>query len=244
MKNLCVLFLIFIGISVVFTSCVGMPIPIQGNGDIITTDQKIVSSFDKIGVSNNAIVKVHKDSETRVTLTVDSNLLEYVELKVWNTTLNIGAKWGGSYSFTKFIVDIYCPNIVGVSISDLGYGSGKVELVDKIITPSFNASVSGSGKIEGAVESNTYSARVSGSGNIVISGTSKDSNINVSGSGDFNGKEFKTNNCTVKISGSGDVSIWVIENLKAHVSGSGKVTYLGRPKIDFSGTGSSKIRGE
>jgi hypothetical protein len=245
MKNLFILFLILLGISTVisclktstvFIFCLDRPI--RGNGNIITSN-RIISSFDDIDISGSAVVRIHKDIETRVTLTVDSNLLEYIELEVKNTTLNIGTK-KGRYSFTKFIVDIYCPDITGISISD----SAKVELSDKIITPSFKTEISGSGRIEGIVESDNYSANISGSGNITIKGTNKDSDIKISGSGNFHGKELKTNNSTIKISGSGSVSIYVTDNLKADISGSGKITYIGTPKINYRGTGSGVLRSE
>jgi hypothetical protein len=239
MKNL--LSLIFIGIVSIFSSCTN--ITAEGNGDIITMEQS-VSFFDEIKVSSSATVQVHKDSETHVTLAIDSNLLEYVQVEVRNKALHIGIKKGVSSSFTKFIVDVYCPNIRGVEID----GSGNIILIDKMITPSFNINISGTGNgsrnIEGAIECETFSASIRGAGNIMISGRSRDADINISGSGNFNGKELKTNNCTASTIGTGNVSIWVTEHLKVSSFGSGNVTYLGTPKIDIKGIRSGKVKGE
>jgi hypothetical protein len=144
----------------VFSSCSN--ITAEGNGDLITTEQS-VSFFDEIKASSSDTVQVHKELVTRV---IDSNIIEYVQVEVQNKSLHIGIKKGVSSSFTKFIVDVYCPNIRGVE---------------------------------------TFSARISGDGN---------------------------------------VSIWVIEHLKVSSFSSGNVTYLGTPKIDFKRSGSVKVKGE
>lgn len=266
MKNLFISFIGLIGIFVTFTSCVGTSI--KGNGEVIKIDQEVISPFNKIDVACAALVRIYNAPETRITLTIDSNLLEYVKLKMSNETLYIRTTNGinnsttyieflgrrvieRSENFAVFIVDIYCPSIVEVLAS-----MGNIEFIDKNITPSFDTKISGSSRIKGLFETNKYSAHISGAGDLIgsidcntftagitgagcitISGTSKISAISISGVGKFEGKEFKTNNCSVDIRGSGGASIWVIGNLKAYISSSGILKYMGRPKTNFRGSG-------
>ena len=244
-----------IGFFAICLSCVTFPV--SGNGQPITTEMT-VSSFDRIGVSANAEVRFHAGQAYRVVLTVDSNLYDHVEIFTRNRELNIRTK-NGFYSFTRFLVDVYCPVLTGVSMS----GSGSFTGVDKIVTSSFETSISGSGKTEGTVECGDFSAKISGSGKanysvicdglsaeisgsgeITVAGTGKDSNVKISGSGGFMGIEFKTNNVSAQISGSGNLNIWALDFLKANISGSGSVRYRGNPRIDFSGSGSGRIRAE
>ena len=232
--NSFVILALTIGISVSCVSCVFNAI--TGNGNLVTTE-KSFSAFEKINVSSSANVRYYSSPEYRVVVTVDENLDEYVEIVTKNNVLNVGTK-SGSYSFTKFLVEIYGPTLTGVSLS----GSGSFENVDKITTSTFETSVSGSGKIEGNIECKNISARISGSGRIIVSGSSKDADIGISGSGKFNGSEFIVNNATIRISGSGDVDAHVTDNLKANVSGSGNVNYRGEPKTDTNVSGSGRIR--
>ncbi|MDR0797013.1 MAG: DUF2807 domain-containing protein [Tannerella sp.] len=225
-------------IVVIFASCVSCTffLPIKGNGNLVTSE-KTVPAFEKISVSSSAEVRFHASQEYRAVVTVDENLDEYVEIVSKNNALNIGTK-SGSYSFTKFSVDIYCPILSGVSVS----GSGSFKNMDEITVSTFETSVSGSGKIEGTVKCEKFSARISGSGKINVGGNSKDADIGISGSGRYNGNDFIVNNATVRISGSGNADVHVTENLKANISGSGGINYRGEPKTDTKVSGSGRIR--
>jgi hypothetical protein len=250
MKNLGIIFMVLVmWFSFMNTSCVHL-----GNGNIISSERTL-GPFEKIHSGGSYEVRFHVSQDYRAVITVDSNLYEYVTLNIKNGTLNIGTKNGRSYKFTKFIADIYCPGLTGVSLS----GSGKFISMDRITTPSFDLNVSGSGDVEGTIECETFSvklsgsgkinnnivcnnfaANISGSGDITVSGTADDSDIKISGSGNFNGSEFMTNNTATRISGSGNMNIWVLEYLRANVSGSGSIKYRGTPKIEFSGSGSGR----
>jgi len=256
MKKSSIAAMIFvIGFSVICLSC--LIFPIMGNGNLVSTE-RTVSSFEKISISGSSEVRFHASQAYRVVVTVDSNLSDYVDIYTRNRELIIRTK-NGNYSFTKFLVDVYCPVLAGISVS----GSGSFTGIDKIITSSFETNISGSGKTEGTIECGNFSAKISGSGEtnynvicnnliadisgsgeITITGTGKDSNIKISGSGDFNGIEFKTNSVSAQISGSGNLSIWVLDYLKATISGSGSIRYRGNPRIDYSGSGSGRLRAE
>jgi len=227
------IFAIFvIGIAINAVSCH------KGDGDIITSE-KTVSSFDEIHISSSANVHYYPSEETRVVVTVDENLLKYVKITEKNNVLQIGTK-NGNYLFTKFMVDVYCPYIKEITVS----GSGSFESLDKIVVSAFESKISGSGNIKGNFECDNFSIHISGSGNATVSGNAKNLDVNISGSGKFNGREFKTDNADIRISGSGNVYIWVVDYLKAHISGSGNIIYRGNPKIDFSGSGSGQLKSE
>jgi hypothetical protein len=237
MNNKIIWIATIIAICISCASCINIiTIPKKGNGNI-TTSERIVSTFQKINVSGSATVRFHISQEYRVVVTVDENLAEYVEIVTRGNTLNIGTK-SGSYSFTKFVVDVYAPTVIGVSVS----GSGSFENLDKITVSTFESSVSGSGNIKGTVESKKFSARISGSGRITVAGNSQDTDIHISGSGRFIGSEFVTNNASARISGSGNAEIHVTDNLRASISGSGSINYRGNPIIDSSISGSGRVR--
>ena len=233
-------------------------IHLKGNG-VLITNERTLSLFEKIYISGSGNVRFHSSKEYKAFITIDSNLEEYVVLDIKNKVLEICLKKGRSYSYTNFTVDIYCPFISDISIS----GSGSFEGIDKIITRTFDSSISGSGKLSGDVEServnihisgsgemnqsiicNNLSVEVTGNGNIFLIGTGNLINIRISGSGNFNGIEFQCNSVNAQISGSGNINIWAIENIIASISGTGKIRYRGNPKIDYSGSGSGKIISE
>ena len=246
-----------IGILAVFVSCRSLG-HIKGNGDMVTSE-RAVSPFEEIQISGRAVVNYHASQEYRAVVTVDSNLEEYTMVYTEGDVLKIGTKSGKSYSFTNYIVDVYSPKLNAVSVS----GSVRFNGMDKISTSTFALGISGSAKINGTFGCDNFSVRISGSGDIeshiecnkfeadisgssaiTATGSAKEMSVSVSGSVSFNGNEFQTSNANVSISGSGRIHIWVLDYLKAKVSGSGRIMYRGNPQIDYTGSGSGRFESE
>jgi hypothetical protein len=117
-------------------------------------------------------VRIHSSREYRVSTYIDRNLDEYIEVINKDNLLKIEVK---RRMANDFFVDIYCPNVLGITIK----GLGRIELVDKMITPSLEIKITGAGKIEGAIECDRFSVNVDGTGSIEISGSSHDADINI-----------------------------------------------------------------
>ena len=225
---------IAIGTFAMFQSC--SVTAIRGNGNLVTSE-KSVSTFEKISNAGTAEVRYHASEGYRIVVTVDENLEEYVEISTNNNVLYIGTKKNTNCSFTKFLVDVYCPVLTGISIA----GSGDFEGVDKIVTSTFTLSIAGSGNIEGTIECDNFSAKIAGSGSVTIAGTSKDADMSISGHGNFNCIDFYIKNASVNIAGSGNVNISVDDNLKVNIAGSGDINYRGEPNIEKKIAGSGSV---
>jgi hypothetical protein len=104
----------------------------------------------------------------------------------------------------------------------------------------FKVKISGSAEFNGAIESNSFSARISGSDKNNITGSSQEAKIGIADSGKFNGTEFRINDCSINISGSGKAKVFVEDKLNDN-SGSGCIQYRGNPKFDFKYSGSGRL---
>jgi hypothetical protein len=106
-------------------------------------------------------------------------------------------------------------------------------------------SVSGSGKIYIAdIVTSTLDCSISGSGDINLGGRgdAARADISISGSGSYRGESLKIGSAQIHISGSGNCTCNVSEELEARVSGSGNISYVGNPKIDARVSGSGHVR--
>ena len=225
-----------IGISVFCVSCSNI-IPIKGSGNL-KTSEITYDTYEKINSGGCAEIRFHASEEYRAVVTIDENLEEYVEIFTENNVLNIRTKNGYNISPTKFTVDVYCPFLTGITMS----GSGSFRNVDTIIVSTFETKLTGSGKIEANIECDNYSAGITGSGKITVSGNINETKVSITGSGDFHGKELKTKNATITITGSGNANIYVTDNLQVKITGSGNINYSGEPKVNSNVTGSGRIR--
>ncbi len=210
---------------------------VRGNGTMITQTRN-VGDYDKIAVGGSFNVKLVAGKEGKLTITIDENLLDYLITEVDKGKLKIKWKKGVNISTRKnILVTVPFEDIEAVILS----GSGDVYTTDKIKAKDFKAVLSGSGNLKLSVTAQQIASTISGSGDIDLEGNTGDLSCIISGSGNINAYELQSNNADAKISGSGNIKVFVDDYLKARIAGSGNIRYKGNPKrqdTKVSGSGS------
>lgn len=210
---------------------------VKGNGNLIKINRS-VGQFDEVGVGGSFDVILKKGQEGKLEISVEENLQSYLVTEVKGGDLKIHWKKGTSVRTTKNTkVTVYFNSLNGVALA----GSGDVSSSDLIKTDHMEVALAGSGDIELEVEANRVEAAISGSGDIVLNGKSEEFEGAIAGSGDLKASGLDTKKASMKISGSGGMSISVQEELFARISGSGDIKYKGNPRIEdikVSGSGS------
>lgn len=265
MKNLTVLFLLFISLSA-----------------FAQRETVNVPTFTKIGFGVSGKAYVRQGNSQKVELEGTRDALDKVEVKVEGNKLVIRSKekWFNWNWTDKDRINAYITvkDIEGLSVSGSGdmivenrircntlklsvSGSGSLKVEtdagdteanvsgsgDMIVRgniASFNSDISGSGKIEmNATVSGTAAFEISGSGKAMATGKAATVDVDISGSGKVLAASLETGKCQVRISGSGSVEINVKEELDAKISGSGDVRYLGNPaRVNAHSSGSGSVR--
>ena len=240
--------------SIIFSSCM-FDIFEEGNG-IVTEEDRVIPEFSEISSSGSFHVYYEYDETPGVTVSGESNLLEYVETVVYNDELLIRTPFNVNIR-PHHTIEVYVkgPYVDRIHLS----GSGLIH-TDEIIADEFSATVSGSGNIEttfigedlytkvsGSGEINVYAeadyteSYISGSGKIIFEGESDQSQFKISGSGKIRAYDFLTNDADIHLSGSGSAYINVDETLSAWISGSGDIHYIGNPYINSNISGSGRL---
>jgi hypothetical protein len=220
-------------------------ISVAGSRTILTSgntsvEKRSVSNFTGISSSGSYDVFVKMGTTEDLRLEGDEEVIKNIETKVENGILRIrntkssGWNWSGR---EKVRIYITAKALNALSVS----GSGDMEVNGVIKSTSLNSQVSGSGSIKATIQVSNFNAAVSGSGGITASGSASVSNLAVSGSGEFEGKNLKTDVTSVKVSGSGNLTVSVEKELNAKLSGSGNIRYSGNPKVNQSKSGSGSI---
>lgn len=214
---------------------------VNGNGNMVTVERS-TGDYEAVAVSGWFDVDLVDGNEGDITLKGEENLLEHIITEVKDGKLVIKVEKGYNLkpSTWKEGIHITVPveSINSVALS----GSGDIVGKKTIKTSNFNTSMSGSGDITLAVESNSVNASMSGSGDITLSGSTTDFDVTISGSGDIKAYELEADNVDATVSGSADIKITAKQKLKARVSGSGDISYKGNPeKVDTKTSGSGDI---
>lgn len=200
-----------------------------------------VTGFSGVSSAGSYHIFISMGSTESLRLEGDAEDIAEVETKVENGVLKISRKnklnrksWTRTHN-----VNIY---IEAKTINSLTLaGSGDINVSGTIHTEKLTNTISGSGSISLEMNVRNYVALISGSGEIKAAGKAEKSLVSIAGSGEFHGESLKSDEADLKLSGSGDIDIFVNKNLKAAISGSGDIRYGGNPNVSYTKSGSGSI---
>lgn len=122
-------------------------------------------------------------------------------------------------------------------------GTGDVEGTTPIEADLFDIQLSGTGDVDFDLNVNTLKTRISGTGDADLRGTARSHDISVSGTGDVEAGDLESEQVDVRVSGTGDCTVYVTGTLDASVSGLGDVRYRGNPsEVNTSASGLGSIK--
>lgn len=207
----------------------------------VADDERNVSGFRGIASSGSFDVKITMGSKESLRLEGDDDVINDIETKVENGILKIRNKKQGNWNWrsvrNKVTIYITAKSLNSITLS----GSGDISVNGVVKASKLTNILSGSGSISLTADADEYSGTLSGSGELDIRGSADKAIIRIAGSGDFDGKDLKTLETDIKVSGSGNATIRAEKHLNAVVSGSGDISYIGNPKVEKTKSGSGSI---
>ena len=206
------------------------------------TETRAVTEFDAIALGGSFNLQVSQGDKTSVVVQADDKLLPLIETVVDNGRLEVRWKrgtqsWGWNSSRDNIKVTVVTPKLRALSAA----GSGDIQLA-AFNTPALKLSISGSGNaLLSALTTDELGVAVAGSGDVKGAGKATKVAINIAGSGDVKLIEMKSDDATVKISGSGSATVNAGKTLAVSIAGSGDVTYSGEATVKSSVAGSGSV---
>ena len=188
---------------------------IKANGAIIS-ETRAVADFTSISSHIPGNIFITQGSNQSLRIETHENIHTIITTIVNNGTLEIRTT-ENIRDLDRFDVHITIPVVEGVEL----VGAGNIESRNCLDMVSLNLSITGSG-------------------NITLCGTVDDLTLDITGSGNYRGYELVSNNCTMTISGAGNIQTTCNGELNVTISGAGNVFYRGNPNVitSISGTGS------
>jgi hypothetical protein len=209
---------------------------IHGSG-IMITEKRLLPYFDSVQMNTSGDVFVTSSTNQRITVTVDSNVIEYVYTTVNNRKLQIGIKHGVQLSNINLTVDVGVINLEELCTTSSGDIIGKNKFEADVIV----LRTSSSGDINLDLKAEKLFSNISSSGDIFVSGSAAEHKATISSSGDLHAFNLDTENTKISISSSGDAEVYVTNKLEATLSSSGSLYYKGHPSLAHSVSSSGRI---
>ncbi len=217
-----------------FTGCT-MDIGERGDGNIVTESMD-VDDFNAILLRGGFEVILVESSSPGVTITTDQNLMDLIEVEVSNGVLEISSM-GRIRPSEGSTIRISYAELNRIEVA----GAAEVKAENIISGREFSLQMSGAGEVDLEVDLQYLQMDISGAGSIDLSGSADRQRVSMSGAGGYDGKDLRSHECTISISGVGGASVFADEKITASVSGVGGVEYYGNPadvRTDVSGLGS------
>lgn len=213
------------------------PQTIVGSGNPTQETRTISSTFHSISLRMPAQVTLTSGTEQEVIVTVDDNVLQYVQTTDSSGTLIIRLDPSVNVSDYDLAVALTMTNLEGITCESPGTITG----TNKFTVDAVSLVLSGTGNIDLEVETAAVSSVVSGAGNITLSGSAASHSIVVTGAGNMYAFYLTTVNTSIVISGVGNAEVNVSTSLNVVISGIGSVYYKGHPDISQEITGTGRI---
>jgi len=202
--------------------------------------ERPVGDFQQLEVMDTINVYLTQGPAKPAVIEAEADIASRVELNNSGSVLIVRLKRNSFFS-SHHDVNVYltAPDVNGLSI----FGSGDLKLVGKLSSKDgIKISVSGSGSVNGELNTPSVAASIAGSGDIRVKGKTRDLRISIAGSGDYDGFGLMAENTSVSIVGSGDAHVYASKNLNVSTAGSGDVSYSGDPQVRSSIMGSGSVK--
>jgi len=217
--------IIIIVVAVVVISIIGFGMigrwwplrPVTGSGNLVTLN-KSFSDFTAIDAGWGFEVNITKSDTYSVSITVDDNMIDYVQVSKSGSTLNIGLK-PGIYGRVTLKANINLPLLRELQLSGGSHGFVNGFYVPPYYSGDFILGLSGGSHVEMEGSTNKISVEASGGSHLDLS-------------------DFLVHNAYVDLSGGSQATINIDGRLDADLSGGSHLYYLGEPTlgdIDISG---------
>lgn len=214
---------------------------VKRNGKNFMTDKRDVQDFTKIVFTGKGNLYIQQGDHEVVQIVANERLIPYIKTEVIDNTLRVGEKslsWFLSFkTFEPYSVYITVKNIEEISLA----GNGTISIEKTLKEKKLSLTVNGSGKVKGALDVEALTAMITGSAEFNLRGKAAHQNIVIAGAGLYDSLKVLGKVAKVNIIGSGIVRLNVQEMLEISISGNGKVTYMGSPKVIQKIVGSGKI---
>ena len=192
------------------------------------------SDFTQVEAHNGFQVELTRSSVFSIVITIDDNLIEYLEVDKSGDTLRIRLQQNRLYTSATLRAKITMPDLNRLDLS----GGSQADVTGFTLSHDLSIELSGGSRVTGDISADEVDLKLSGGSRIDLVGSADNLVADGSGGSHFELGSFPVGNANIKISGGSRATVDVSGTLDVDLSGGSRVLYDGEPKlgnIDLSG---------
>ncbi len=226
---------------------------VAGSGKLETREYNI-SGFSGVAADDAFNVEVREGRAHSVSVTADSNVFKYLDVRRKGSTLQLGLKAGAPVTGATLSAVVTTPRLEAVALSGASDGSitgfrGSLPLtltlsgasslaIDDAKTARTSVTLSGGSDLTGKMATTSITFSLSGASAVTLRGTAADATVTASGGSHVDLQSFVAKNATVNLSGASNGFVFANGDLRVKLSGASHLDYDGNPRlraVDVSG---------
>jgi predicted methyltransferase MtxX (methanogen marker protein 4) len=225
------------------TSGRGLGGGIPGSGNI-HTETRDIGVFEGIAVEYpGAEITVQQGDREAVEIEADDNLIPQLSTEVLSGTLtikNVETDWKTTVNPSqpvKIAITVKKLNeiVLSAPVGDLEGNDLQADTLKLVVSGGAQVRLNG-------IQVHVLDSVLSGAGDIQASGTADEIKLILSGLGNFNASDLKSRKAAIELSGMGDATVRVEEELTATISGAGSINYFGHPRVEQNINGAGSVK--
>jgi hypothetical protein len=231
---------------------------VRGSGNVVE-ETRAVSGFTGVELATVGTLHIQVGNSESLRIEAEDNLMQYLLTEVRGGRLNIENREGVNLQSTRPIHyyltvtaldtivisssgDVEAPDLQAGRFSATIHSSGNLEMGD-LQAGTLTVNITSSGNVTmGTLNADTLEVDISSSGNLKIAGGEVGrQTITISSSGEYTAQDLQSTEADVRLSSSGSATIRVRDRLRANLTSSGDVRYVGSPTVDATTTSSGNV---
>jgi len=229
-KQLITLVLALAGLIALFAGCgddEGDAEAIRGSGNVVTQDMAL-ADFTSVEASNAFEVEITQSDTFAVTIRVDDNIADLLDVSKEGDTLKLRLEGGVSLRNATLEASITMPDLKGLELS----GASRASVSGFRSSGQLDIDLSGASSLDGDLEAGDVDINASGASRVVLEGSATEAIIEGSGASSLDLADFTVDTAEVTLSGVSDATVRAQERIEpVDVSGVSTLRYLGDPSL-------------
>jgi len=220
-KKIITLTLLLAGLAILFTGCIniGGGRQIRGTGQVVSR-QMDVGDFNSIDVSGNFVIIYRQSTERALTISMQENLFDHLDVNTRGGTLSVGSRRGfDTTNANRPRMYVYAPYLTAADLS----GAVGTSDWDNIETERFSLDISGAVSFNAGLNVERLDIDASGAASITLRGSAANINIDGAGALNVNASDLAIGGGSVDISGAANVTLSTLDNVTVRTSGVARV---------------------
>ncbi|WP_431161426.1 head GIN domain-containing protein [Flagellimonas beolgyonensis] len=207
-----------------------------GNGEIVEETRAVSEDFTEVLASEGIDVFVTQDSEFKISVEADENIIDLIGTDIRDGKLKIHAIENIGRATKNVYVSL--PRITALKSS-----SGADLVVQNVIeSESIELDASSGADLRVELRANEVSADASSGADIRVSGSADILHADASSGSDIKARELEVKRCNADASSGADISVNVSESLVADASSGADITYSGEASVQTKKSVSGSVR--